>query len=245
MPMAMPGQEVDNRGTDHCNGVDHSNGHHDPMLVDSSAFCISAPLPALSADPLNWKRTAKAMEGSHLDEVKSFIRTFSESTFVSLEGVSLTIAHVAAVARRPELQVRLDAATAKKLVDQSSDWALVQHALQTNKSDKQAASSTFNLIAAFEEELKVRLQTEVPQIREAYDNKGYSPVPNRIENCRTYPLYKFVRNGLKTQLLSGLRTISPGQEIEKVYDAICEGKHVAPLLECIGGWNGAPGPFSC
>lgn len=86
---------------------------------------------------------------------------------------------------------------------------------------------------------------QVPQVREAYDNKGYSPIPNRIENCRTYPLYKLVRNGLKTQLLTGLRTISPGQEIEKVYDAICEGKHVAPLLQCLEGWSGAPGPFSC
>ncbi|KAG0587727.1 hypothetical protein KC19_2G187100 [Ceratodon purpureus] len=122
---------------------------------------------------------------------------------------------------------------------------LVQHALQHNTSDKAAASSVFNRIASFEEELKVRLTAEVPQIRDAYDNKGYSPVPNRIENCRTYPLYRFVRQGLHTQLLTGLRTISPGQEIEKVYDAICEGKHVAPLLQCIDGWNGAPGPFSC
>ncbi|KAG0571137.1 hypothetical protein M758_6G204400 [Ceratodon purpureus] len=121
---------------------------------------------------------------------------------------------------------------------------LVQHALHTNKNDKLAASSVFNRIATFEDELKLRLQAEVPQIRDAYDTKGYSPVPNRIENCRTYPLYKFVRTGLKTQLLTGLRTISPGQEIEKVFDAMCESKHVAPLLQCIDGWNGAPGPFS-
>jgi phenylalanine ammonia-lyase len=123
--------------------------------------------------------------------------------------------------------------------------ALVQHALTTNKNDKAAATSVFNRITSFEEELKARLQTEVPQVREAYDNKGYSPVPNRIENCRTYPLYKFVRAGLKTQLLTGLRTISPGQEIEKVYDAICAGKHVAPMMQCLEGWNGAPGPFAC
>jgi hypothetical protein len=84
---------------------------------------------------------------------------------------------------------------------------LVQHALQHNSSDKAAATSVFNRIASFEEELKVKLTTEVPQIREAYDNKGYSPVPNRIEDCRTYPLYKFVRQGLHTQLLTGLRTI--------------------------------------
>jgi phenylalanine ammonia-lyase len=87
---------------------------------------------------------------------------------------------------------------------------LVQYALQHNSSDKAAATSVFNRIA---EELKVRLTTEVPQICEAYDNKGYSPVPNRIEDCRTYPLYKFVRQGLQTQLLMRLCTISPPSSI--------------------------------
>ena len=100
------------------------NGFHDynPMHVDSvSEFCTTG-VP--SVDPLNWVKSAKAMEGSHLDEVKSFIKTFYETREVSLEGVSLTIAHVAAVARRPEVQVVLDAATAKKRVDESSHWVL-------------------------------------------------------------------------------------------------------------------------
>nr|QCF46618.1 phenylalanine ammonia-lyase [Pohlia nutans] len=121
--------------------------------------------------------------------------------------------------------------------------ALVQYALKNPNNEKNAEVSVFHRISAFEEELKERLTTEVPLVREAYDNKGISAVPNRIENCRTYPLYKFVREELQTQLLSGLRTVSPGQEIEKVYDAICEGKYVAPLLQCIEGWTGAPGPF--
>lgn len=121
---------------------------------------------------------------------------------------------------------------------------LVQYALKNPINEKDPETSVFNRITAFEDELKERLAYEVPLVREAYDNKGISSIPNRIENCRTYPLYKFVRTGLKTQLLSGLRTISPGQEIEKVYDAICEGKHVAPLLQCIEGWTGTPGQFS-
>lgn len=75
-------------------------------------------------DPLNWVRTAKAMEGSHLDEVKSFVQTFFECEEVSLEGTRLTVAHVAAVARRPEVHVVLNAAVAKRRVDESSNWIL-------------------------------------------------------------------------------------------------------------------------
>lgn len=123
--------------------------------------------------------------------------------------------------------------------------ALVQYALKNPNSEKIADTSVFSRITAFEEELKERLNFEIPQVREAYDNKGISAVQNRIENCRTYPLYKFVRSELQTELLTGLRTISPGQVIEKVYDAICEGKYVAPLFQCIDGWTGAPGPFQC
>lgn len=120
---------------------------------------------------------------------------------------------------------------------------LAEHALSNPKNEKQESTSVFHRISIFEEELKARLSTALPLVREAYDNKGISPVRNRIQDCRTYPLYKFVRAELGTQLLSGLRPMSPGQEIEKVYDAICQGKLVAPLLQCVEGWTGAPGPF--
>ncbi|CAM6026239.1 unnamed protein product [Sphagnum balticum] len=120
---------------------------------------------------------------------------------------------------------------------------LVDYALKHRKNEKLESTSVFNRIPVFEKELKASLDTVVPSIREAYDTKGYSSVPNRIQNCRTYPLYKFVRSELGTQLLSGLKTVSPGQEIEKVYDAICEGKLVTPLLQCVQGWTGTPGPF--
>ncbi len=85
----------------------------------------------------------------------------------------------------------------------------------------------------FEKELKASLDVVIPSIREAYDTKGYSSVPNRIQECRTYPLYKFVRSELGTELLSGLKTVSPGQEIEKVYNAICEGKLVTLCLNVL------------
>jgi phenylalanine ammonia-lyase len=110
-------------------------------------------------------------------------------------------------------------------------------------SSTTANASVLKRISLFESELKKKLQTVVPADGEGYDTKKLSSLPNRIHDCRSYPLYKFVRSELSTQLLSGLRTISPGQDIEKVFDAISEGKLVAPLLQCVQGWTGAPGPF--
>ena len=118
---------------------------------------------------------------------------------------------------------------------------LVNHTLKTSKVESYQA--ILETIPVFEARLKERLEAVVPAVREAYDHKGFSSVPNMIRDCRSYPLYRFVRAELGTQLLSGLRTVSPGQEIEKVFDAISEGKLVAPLLECVQGWTGAPGPF--
>jgi hypothetical protein len=92
-PMAMMAETV----VTVSNG-EQVNGYHEcnPMQVDSgNEFCTS-----VSGDPLNWAKTARAMEGSHLEEVKRFVETFYGVKEVSLEGVSLTIAHVAAVARR-------------------------------------------------------------------------------------------------------------------------------------------------
>ncbi len=102
----------------------------------------------------------------------------------------------------------------------------------------------FQEISVFEAEVHERLRVVVPLVKEAYDNKGLSAVPNQIEACRTYSLYKFVRSELGTQLLSGLRMVSLGTEIQKVFKAIEGGKLIRPLLECMQGWNGAPGPFS-
>lgn len=118
---------------------------------------------------------------------------------------------------------------------------LVSRALKS--ADKETSNAVFRQIPVFEAELKLQLSRVVPAVREAYDTKGLSSVPNRIQDCRTYPLYKLVRGDLKTQLLSGQRTVSPGQEIEKVFNAISAGQLVAPLLECVQGWTGTPGPF--
>jgi phenylalanine ammonia-lyase len=124
---------------------------------------------------------------------------------------------------------------------------LVTHTLhitsRNNDASAPTSSAALQRISLFEAALKERLHVAVPAVRKAYDEQGLSSVPNRIQDCRSYPLYKFVRSELGTRLLSGLTSVSPGEEIEKVFDAICEGKLVAPLLNCVQGWTGAPGPF--
>lgn len=58
-------------------------------------------------------------------------------------------------------------------------------------------------------------------------------IENRVEKCRTYHIYKFVRSEVGTKVLTGVRNISPGEDIEKVYEAINEGKLADVLMNCL------------
>ena len=182
--MAMVEEVVVSMPMEHCgNGVVHTNGYvHDPMQVDSSAFCTSLPGMAPSADPLNWGKAAKAMEGNHLDEVKGFIQTFFDTKFVSLEGVTLTIAHVAAVARRPEVQVVLDSATAKQRVDESSNWVLTKI---MRGSDIYGVTTGFGATSHRRTQQGVELQRELIRL----DNLHHNP---RIVNQFHLPKKEFI-----------------------------------------------------
>ncbi|KAK6944776.1 Aromatic amino acid lyase [Dillenia turbinata] len=119
---------------------------------------------------------------------------------------------------------------------------LVEKSLKDGKSMVEVENRNgyliFKRIPVFLEELKVRLEDEIPKTRERFD-KGEYLVENRIRKCRTSPIYDFVRSEVGTEILSGAKKISPGEHIEMVYESINEGKLGNVLLKCLAFWDGS------
>lgn len=118
----------DTNGNGHVHGM---NGDAHIHEVNGESLCGDVVVPVV-VDPLNWGKAAAAMQCSHLEEVKKMVGIFYDTKEVVLEGVSLTVAHVAAIARRPAVKVVLDAAVAKDRVDESANWVAERMAKGTD-----------------------------------------------------------------------------------------------------------------
>jgi phenylalanine ammonia-lyase len=98
-------------------------------------------------------------------------------------------------------------------------------------------------ISIFEEELKVKLGSVVPLVRARLWRQGNFTCPQhntRLQN--TSPLQLRERGIGYYVIVRITDCLSQWSDRESLL-CISQGKLVAPLLQCVDGWTGTPGPF--
>ncbi|XP_048567347.1 phenylalanine ammonia-lyase-like [Triticum urartu] len=116
---------------------------------------------------------------------------------------------------------------------------LLEHALASRSIDDEVLCK----ISKLEEELVIALPREVEAARVAVE-KGTAPISNMIMGSRSFPLYRFVREELGCVFLTGEKLLAPGEECDKVFVGISQGKLIDPMLEVLKEWNGEPLPIN-
>ncbi|KAG0486323.1 hypothetical protein HPP92_008418 [Vanilla planifolia] len=121
---------------------------------------------------------------------------------------------------------------------------LVEHALALREKEgmEAEAMAMFRKIPEFEEEVRMALAREADAARAALE-RGSPEARNRIEGCRSYPLYRLVRDVVGRGMLSGEKSRSPGEDFERMFAALNDGVKVFDaVFQCLQDWDGTPLP---